>query len=102
MSAVRNAINQIADGFNGLTPSRQAEIERTINQRVTQSVNEEAARRFSNVDARIKEAQTGAQKEYDARTQSFIDQVNALPPEQKAKLCENSASNPLVQAACKP
>lgn len=102
MEGVRSTINSIADGFSTLTPERQREIERTINIRVEQAVTAEAAKRLGNTDERVQAAQAGAQAEYDARTQSFIDRVRAMPPEQRERLCENSANNPLVQQACKP
>lgn len=102
MEGVQAAINRIADGFNALTPARQREIEQTINIRIEQSVNAEAAKRLGNTDQRVQAAQQGAQSEADARSQAFIERVRAMPPEQREKLCENSASNPLVQQACKP
>lgn len=102
MQGVQAAINRIADGFSTLTPQRQREIEQTINTRIEQAVNAEAAKRLGNTDQRVQEAQQGAQSEADARSQAFIERVRAMPPEQRERLCENSGSNPLVQQACKP
>ncbi|MCB1592059.1 MAG: hypothetical protein KDI90_06360 [Alphaproteobacteria bacterium] len=102
MAAVKGAIDRIADGFNTLSPERVREIEQTINSRISQAVVEETASRFGNIDERIDAARQNAQDRYDARTRAFIDQVNAMPPEQKEQLCARAGDNPLVQAACKP
>lgn len=102
MLGVQASINQVADGFSALSPERQREIERTINIRIEQAVTTEAAKRLGNTDERVRAAQEGAQTEYDARAQSFIERVRNMPADQRDKLCENSASNPLVQQACKP
>lgn len=102
MQGVQATINQVADGFGALSAERQREIERTINIRIEQAVTTEAAKRLGNTDERVRAAQEGAQAEYDSRAQSFIERVRNMPADQREKLCENSASNPLVQQACKP
>ena len=95
MRQVRESINRTADQLNAITPERVREIERTINTRIE-------ANRLGNVEERVTNARAGAQAEYDARSQAFIEQLRAMPADQREKICANSGNNPLVQAACKP
>ena len=102
MRQVRESINRTADQLNAITPERVREIERTINTRIEQAVISAAANRLGNVEERVTNARAGAQAEYDARSQAFIEQLRAMPADQREKICANSGNNPLVQAACKP
>ncbi len=102
MKGVRDSINRTADQLSSITPERVREIERTINTRIEQAVIAEAANRLGNVEERITSARQGAQAEYDARAQAFIEQLRAMPADQRDKICTNAGTNPLVQAACKP
>lgn len=102
MKGVRDSINRTADQLSSITPERVREIERTINTRIEQAVISAAANRLGNVEERITNARAGAQAEYDARSQAVIDQIRAMPADQRDKICTNAGNNPLVQAACKP
>ena len=102
MRQVRESINRTADQLNAITPERVRDIERTINTRIEQAVISAAANKLGNVEERVTNARAGAQAEYDARSQAFIEQLRAMPADQREKICANSGNNPLVQAACKP